>query len=364
MRKLASIQVVKHIEPIQGAKTIEKAFILGWQCIVKKGEFKEGDLCVYFEIDSILPPWEQFEFMESRKYRVKTAKFMGFAAQGLALPVTAFPDKLNELYIKEDDDVTEILDVVKHDPELQVEKDMAAAAAELEKHGRVYKYFLRYKWFKKLTAKRKGGWPNFLQKTDEIRIQSSPSILRQFKDLWFYRTEKLDGQSGTFAMIHKKFLGITYRTEEFVCSRNIWLKKPTSNNYWNIFHKKNIRSKLKKLNGNYAIQGEIVGPGIQKNKYGLKEIDFYVFNIYDIDKGANVSYDMLITMCATINLKTVPIRNESIQLPDSIEKIVELSKSRSTIADIKQEGDVWRLKTDSRISFKCINPLFLLKWNL
>jgi len=363
MRKLASIQIVKQIESIKGAKTIEKAYILGWQCIVKKGEFKEGDRCVYFEIDSILPPWEQFEFMESRKYRVKTAKFMGFAAQGLALPITAFPNKLKES-VKEGDDVTDILDVVKHDPELATEKAMAAQAAEAAKHGRIYKYFLRYKWFRKLTTKRKGGWPDFLKKTDETRIQSSPSIVRRFKDLIFYRTEKLDGQSATFAMVRKKFLGITYKTEEFVCSRNIWLKRPTTNNYWSIFYKKNIRSKLRRLGGNYAIQGEIVGPAIQKNKYRLNELDFYAFNIYDIDKGENVPYDKFITMCAKVDLQHVPIRDEDIRLPGSMTDIVELSKSRSTLADIKQEGDVWRLKTDSRISFKCVNPEFLLKWSL
>ncbi len=363
MRKLASIQKVAELFEIndkngKAAENIQGARILGWECVVKRGEFKEDDLCVYFEVDSILPPWEQFEFMEKRKYRVKTARFLQQTAQGLALPLTAFPVQLADTF-KEGDDVSELLEIVKYDPELKDEKALEAEAA---KHGRTYKYFLRYKWFRKFVTKKKGGWPSFIPKTDEDRIQSRPSYLRRFKDSLFYRTEKLDGQSATYAIKYKKFLGIQYNPTFLVCSRNIHLKKPQANNYWTIFQTKNIKSKLKKLKGNYAIQGEIVGPGIQKNKYGLKELDFYCFSIYNIDKKEYVTPSKLQEICGKINLQTVPLRDR-VLLPETVQEIVELSQCGSTIAQTKQEGDVWRLATDSKVSFKCVNPTFLLKHN-
>ena len=87
-RKLASIQRIVSIEPIQGADKIELAIVLGWQCVVKKDEFKVGDLCVYIEIDSIVPadnPY--FEFMKDRKYRVKTIRLRGIYSQGLVCPL-------------------------------------------------------------------------------------------------------------------------------------------------------------------------------------------------------------------------------------------------------------------------------------
>lgn len=100
MRKLASIQTITKLEEIPKATSIEKAYILGWECIVKKGEFKEGDLCVYFEVDSILPPWKMFEFMEKRRYRVKIAKFMKQISCGLALPLNSFNNFIQVVDIK------------------------------------------------------------------------------------------------------------------------------------------------------------------------------------------------------------------------------------------------------------------------
>ena len=55
MRQLVTIQRVKTVRSIENADNIEVADILGWHVVVKKGEFKEGDLCVYGEIDTIFP---------------------------------------------------------------------------------------------------------------------------------------------------------------------------------------------------------------------------------------------------------------------------------------------------------------------
>ena len=81
MRNLASIQKISKLEPIPNADTIEKATVLGWELVVKKGEFKEGDLCVYCEIDSVLPERPEFEFLRTKKFRIKTIKFKGQISQ-------------------------------------------------------------------------------------------------------------------------------------------------------------------------------------------------------------------------------------------------------------------------------------------
>lgn len=88
-RKLASIQIISDLKPIEGADKIEVATCLGWQCVVKKGEFKIGDKCIYWEIDSIVDSTNPiFEFMKERKFRVKTQKFLKTLSQGLLMPLS------------------------------------------------------------------------------------------------------------------------------------------------------------------------------------------------------------------------------------------------------------------------------------
>lgn len=87
-RKLASIQVITDLSPIEGADRIETAQILGWQCVVKRGEFKVGDSVVYFEVDSVLPERNEFEFLRERKFRIKTIKLKKQISQGLVMPLS------------------------------------------------------------------------------------------------------------------------------------------------------------------------------------------------------------------------------------------------------------------------------------
>ena len=120
-RKLASIQRIWKIEPIEGADRIELAYVLGWQCVVNKGQFKPMDLAVYFEIDSFLPIRPEYEFMRASSYkntdimgegfRLKTQKFRGQVSQGLILPVSQFHEIPTEIELGAD--VTEILKVRK-----------------------------------------------------------------------------------------------------------------------------------------------------------------------------------------------------------------------------------------------------------
>ena len=119
MRKLASIQKITALRPIENADKIEVATVLGWQVVVQKGQFKEGDFCVYIEIDSILPDKPDFEFMRERKFRVKTIKLRGQVSQGICFPISILlkaTDK--DLILREGDDMTELLGVRKYDPQI------------------------------------------------------------------------------------------------------------------------------------------------------------------------------------------------------------------------------------------------------
>ncbi|MCH8319071.1 MAG: RNA ligase (ATP), partial [Bacteroidetes bacterium] len=167
MRKLASIQKISTLEPIQDADAIEKATVLGWQLVVKKGEFKAGSLCVYCDIDSILPDRPEFEFLKQRKMRIKTIKLRGQISQGICFPLSILPP---DTEIREDMEVTEILGIKKYEPPVPAHLQGVA----------------------------KGKIPSFIPKTDEPRIQVVQDTLDSFKGEKCYITEKLDGSSVTY----------------------------------------------------------------------------------------------------------------------------------------------------------------------
>ena len=366
-RKLASIQKIMKLEPIPNADNIEKATVLGWECVVKKGEFKEGDLCVYIEVDSIVPERPEFEFLRDRKFRVRTIKLRKQVSQGLAMPLSVMEikDKKHKS-IHEGLDVTEHLEIRKYDPEGDAERAMEECMESI-KRNRVDKFFRRYKWYRGIFTKEKvsRGFPHFIKKTDEDRIQLFPFVCENEKDTLFDYTEKLDGQSATYALIRNKKRWYEFHKPEFlfiVCSRNIHLRKKDNSNYWKIAKQFKIEECLKKhiLTHEFIIlQGEIIGEGIQGNKYGLKGIDFYAFNL--IRPAYNhFSNEIAETILGEHGIKFVPILG-SCYLKSSIPEMVEFAKGKSQIADVPREGIVMRNYV-KRVSFKIINPNFLLSY--
>lgn len=327
-RKLASIQKIEKLDDIEGADRIELATILGWRVIVKKGEFNEGDLAIFIEPDSILPEHPIFGFMEKYKYRVKTIKIRGVYSQGLALPIT----DLSKLFIIEPGvDITELIGITKYSP-------------PIPQH---------------IAGETKGNFPMFIPKTDEPRIQSIPFILDQYKGEDFYISEKIDGSSSSFYY---------YKGEFGVCSRNIELKETNNNIYWFISEKYNLAHELKHI-GNIVIQGEIIGPKIQKNRYGLDELDLYVFNSYDIENQYYHSIDDLKVITSRLGLKMVPIWCEHCILDHTVDDLIELSKGISMLtSNLIREGIVIRRREEThhptigRVSFKAINPDYLIKY--
>jgi len=359
-RKLASIQKIINILPIPGADAIEVAQVLGWECVIKKSEgFKIEDLCVYIEIDSIVPDRSEFEFLRYRKFRIKTIKLRGQVSQGLLLPLSILP-KGN---YNEGDDVSDILGVKKHDPQEILENELFEIKV-IKPLRKIHKALYRYSWYRKLFYKpKKDTFPKFITKTNEDRIQLFSNICEREKDTDFILTEKLDGSSLTAFLIKnkKRFLCFGKKYIFGVCSRNLHLKTPDNSSYWAIAKQHNIESVLKKLIRNedfIVLQGEVLGDKIQGNKYKISGYDFYAFNLKYPSK--NVNSIEAATILKDYDIKFVPILETEFKLRETIKECVEYAKGKSTLLPTLREGVVLR-NYDKNISFKIINPDFLLK---
>jgi hypothetical protein len=389
MRKLASIQRISKLEPIEGADKIEKATVLGWELVVKKGEFKEGDLCVYCEIDSILPERPEFEFLRlrytnifepgfyPRKFRIKTIKLRGQISQGICFPLSILPEFTTKNKLTFDNteglDVTEILGITKFEPykDLKLAKQSGKISYPNWWPGLAQKFAHRFKFIKNYYRKHSGqkSFPSLIPKTDETRVQVLQPLLDKYKGYDCYITEKLDGSSITIYQINGKF---------GVCSRNVDLKRDKNCQYWNTVLEHNLENKFKKEFGkrNIALQGELIGVGVQGNKYKLDKLDIYFFNLYDIDNHCYENLYNLMLTCENLKEKTVPILSVDFVLNHSIPELVELSKGNSVLNyKIHREGIVIRPTLEyedydlhcqlvkNRVSFKVVNPDFLLKYD-
>lgn len=367
MRKLASIQRIAALKPIEGADKIEVAQILGWEVVVRKNEFKIGDLVVYIEIDSIVPDKPEFAFLADRKFRVRTIRLRKQVSQGIAFPLSILP--VNEKY-QEDDDVTDVLGIIKYDPQAAEEAKAADNAKSKSKVLRFCMRFSLFRWlYSKITSKDK-RWPSWIQKTDEDRVQICGRLLKEHGHCLFYITEKLDGQSATYFTVKNRIWGMR-RLVFGLCSRNIRLRKRDTSTYWQIESKYDIGNKMLKINKHkFVIQGEIVGGKVQGNKYKLPELDFFVFNV--IEDGKRYDLSKLVEFCNSHGFKYVPIRQYYQALPllanaeldddfIDIPALINMSVNRSKLnPEVWQEGLVFRRCDNGAVSFKVINPEFLL----
>lgn len=181
MRKLATIRMISEKRPIEGADRIEVAVVDGWEVVVKKDEFQIGENVVYIEIDSIVPEREEFEFLRERKFRVRTIRLRKQISQGLILSMSILPHRRFGV----GDDVTNILGIKKYDPEAEQEAKLLNTKESKVKNP-IIKFMLKFGWFRKLYLKpktRKGGFPIWIVKTDEERIQNKTAMFNIEKDL-------------------------------------------------------------------------------------------------------------------------------------------------------------------------------------
>ena len=358
-RKLATIRTISSIADIPGKDRIGLAMVDGWSVIVQKSDFKVGDLCGYCEIDSILPDAEWTAFLKDR--RIRTMKMAGCISQGICFPMSILPKDQTFLV---GDDVTDVLGITKYE---HFDTDELPAKKVREAKPPKYPAFLmRMWWFRRLVGKFHGkyfdkAFPTWISKTDEERIQNCPFYLNLNK-AWVL-TEKLDGSSATYAIrkTHKRF-GPKY--EYIICSRNVRLYTPDGRAYWTVYEKYHIKDVLtvliRKLDTDYVIlQGEVIGPGVQGNKYRLKEHCFYCFNFITDGTGRWSSADGK-RMVEPYGISWVPIVDVG-ELPDTVEEMLDKAHGKSLIADTIREGLVCR-SLDGKFSFKAVDPLFLLKW--
>jgi len=360
-RKLASIQMIESIESIPNADMIDKAKVMGWDVVVKKGEFKPGDPVVFFEVDAILPdgePWA--EFMRPRKFRVKTCKLRGVLSQGLALPIDILPETWEVL---KENECRSCGDVVS--TEAIVENPRTYDAGTDVTHViKVKKYVVPEHHGGAKMGAAIGSFPSRLaHKTDEIRIQSALEVIEELKGNPFYMTVKCDGTSGTFVHDGEEF---------FACSRNFQKREDETNVYWQVVKKYNLQEKFKVV-PKFAVQGEICGPGIQANRLMLKDIDLFVFNVYNSETRRYLDYHDFIKFCADHELQTVPIEgvvdgDELESFDYSLEAWLERARGKYNGTSKNREGIVVRPLVGmysstlrGRLSFKVINNDFLLK---
>lgn len=418
-RQLATIQTISKLQCIPNSDKLEVATILGWKCVVGRGEFKSGEKVVYCEVDSVLPELPEFEFLRERcfinngvvkGFRIKTIKLRGQYSQGIVFPLKILEGKRftndirdNPTYEWKDGmEVTGLIGVI------QFARPIPAY----------------------LSGKVKGDFPTFIPKSDETRVQVLGGLLKDYENTQCYITEKIDGTSATFF----------FRDGEFgVCSRNLELAKddPTfhenpryavnqdgkyqviqrdgtligepldklpepqkvsENVYWKIARIYDLENRMRSLGRKLAIQGEIYGEGIQKNYLGIKEQKLAIFNVYDISEAKYLDLIEMMELISQLNSRTleinesgseanssnetkgrlnlemVPILDMGFSLICDIDKLVEMAKGNSIFNNkVKREGIVIRpiknvynvnyseVCKASRISFKAINQEYLVQ---
>lgn len=338
-RKLASVQYVHNITPIEGADRIECVHVLGWHCVANKGQFKVGDHCVYMEVDSFLPICEEFEFLRSSSFKkneilgegfkLKTLNFRGQISQGLVQPLSILPEGNYEL----GDDVTSLLGIRKWEVEERVTNS-----------GTVI-----------------GDFPAGIPKTDELRVQSYPELIDEFKAVkGYYISTKMDGTSVT----------MYWKDGHFgICGRNYEYADDDKCAMWKYAHENGIPERMAENNiPNIAIQGEFCGAGIQKNRLKLVKPEWYVFTMIDIDSRRRLPLAKMRELCELLKLKMVPVEEEKEVFEyDSVDILLERAKGKYA-SGMNKEGivirpiePVYSRTIEGPLSMKVLNNDYLLK---
>lgn len=341
-RKLASIQRVAEVIPIDGAEFIEIVRINGWKVVSKKGEYQVGDLCCYCEIDSFIPtaiaPFLTKAGHSPKVYngvegeRLRTVKLRGQLSQGLVIPVMmegydgdycGVANKAGNIgCFKVGEDVTTFLDIQKWEA-----PEYAGTNTEA-----------------------RGNFPDFLKKTDQERVQNLKSDLTAHVGDSFEVTIKLDGSSLT-AYVNGEDFG--------VCSRNVNLKDVEGNAFWDIAKAEDLHNKIRATGRNLAVQGELLAPNVQGNFEKVTKPTFRCFSIWDIDKQEYLLPNERRALCANAGIPHVPVVDDAFVLNHSVDELLALAEGDGMNPGVKREGLVFK-SNDSQFSFKAVSNSYLL----
>lgn len=405
-RELAYIVTVDDVHPIPGKDRVECAVVGGWTCMVPKGAFESGSAGIYFEIDSKLPEEERFAFTSRYGYKIKTQRFKTpegpFYSQGLLMSPEDFGWTVQveplggvrtEIVLDDEgkahypDNESRFL-TQKLGVTYAVVEDNKRKANSVDKYKKMVqrrphlfsqkwaRWMMKRDWGKKVMffffgkkKDKKNGWPAWVQKTDEERVQNMPWILNN-KEPWI-ATEKIDGTSTTFTMKRRRF----GKYDFFVCSRNVCFDKPDKNCFYetNVYtemaEKYDIENKMKDMmntvfrNSEWlTIQGETYGASIQKRDYSLKGHDFMAFNLISSDSSRWNTLSMKQLLEQTYEIPCVPVVDEKFILPDTVEELLEYATNKSVVDGKEREGIVFRSQDGSQ-SFKAVSNEFLLKYH-
>lgn len=349
-RKLASIQKIWKIEPIDGADRVVLAHVLGWQCVVKKDQFQEGDDAVYFEIDSFLPVRPEFEFMRTSSYkktdlmgegfRIKSLKLRGQISQGLLMPISEFPE-LTEAVYQVGDDVTDILGVRKW----EIEEKATTGGTVM------------------------GTLPYDVPHTDETRVQALPELIQAFAGLDYYISTKMDGSSHSISIDENGF---------HVTGHNYEYKDDDTSSFYRLVKERRYKEKMELLMERCShknesiktltIQGELCAPGIQKNRLKLTKPEWYVFTLRV--NGKRVGLQEMQNVCDALGMTIVPIEEVGTDLPSkypTVESLLERADGEYPNGG-KKEGivirpviPVYSPLIGAELSMKVVNNKYLLK---
>lgn len=342
MRKLATVRKIDAINPIPNADAIEVATVGGWKVVVKKNEFNVGDMAVYCEIDSWMPteiaPFlskgkEPNEFEGVKGERLRTVKLRGQLSQGMLLNMSIVEKIIGNPMRKfqEGEDVTESLGIVKW--EMPIPTQLAGLV--------------------------KGNFPTSIPKTDQERVQNLVEEIKNAhaKGMKFEVTEKLEGSSMTCYLIDNEF---------GVCSRNLDMKRDPNNTLWATAIHEKLEEKMRAVPtvSDFAIQGELVGPGIQGNIYKLKKHAFYVFDIYNISLGRHLTPIERQELVRLVDLPHVPVIAVDKELgTGEVDYILDWADGKSAIGDMNslwREGIVFKAM-NGEYSFKAISNKYLME---
>ena len=404
VRELAYVVTIDNIEPIPGYDRVEWATVGGWKVIVQKGQFNIGDPAIYFEIDSKVPSDKEcFAFLEKRHYKVKTLKMCKVISQGLLMHAEDFGWTINEwgdaivdekgdrhYSVDESRFLTQKLGITYADAEDNQRKAPSVDKYKkmAQRHPAVFRkpfvrWLMKRKWGKNLMffffgkkKDKKNGWPEWVSKTDEERVQNMPWILNDTGE-WVV-TEKIDGSSTTFTMKRGK----RGKNEFYVCSRNVCfdsVDKPCyydTNIYWEMAQKYDMYNALSKFLEDHpqcdwvTIQGETYGAGVQRRDYSLEGHDFLAFNLVTSERGRWGTFEMIDELTIPYGIFCVPtyfagpVTFDTLfgDTEDRMAKILEMATGDSQLDKKPREGFVLR-SVDGQKSFKAVSNEFLLKYH-
>jgi RNA ligase (TIGR02306 family) len=332
MRKMASIQVIEEIQPIEGADKICAYRIKGWWVVDQINNYVVGDRVIFCEIDSWIPH-ELAPFLSKssgpREYlgvlgnKLRTVRLRKQLSQGLILPL----HKMGEYTQYEvEDDVSEVLGIVKYDPP--------------QRGG--------------MTGMPRGNFPSYIRKTDQERVQGLS--LNKIPSGLFEVTEKLEGSSMTV---------YCYLGEVGVCSRNIDLLETEDNKFWQVARANNLIEMIQQISKdtglNLALQGELVGESVQGNIYNIKGNTFYLFDIWNIDQGCYMSVDDRHEIANEYDIQHTPVIGYiDVECYKTRDDYLAMAEGQSKLYATQREGLVFKSK-DGQFSFKAVSNTYLLK---